>query len=59
VLCLIVVPLAPGENPFAVKINNNNNKPITHILWENAEFITKANESCSDVCSSNDIRKHA
>jgi hypothetical protein len=25
VLCLIVVPLPPGENPFAVKINNNNN----------------------------------
>jgi hypothetical protein len=25
VLCLIVVPLAPGKNPFAVKINNNNN----------------------------------
>jgi type IV secretory pathway component VirB8 len=24
VLCLIVVPLPPGENPFAVKINNNN-----------------------------------
>jgi type IV secretory pathway component VirB8 len=25
VLCLIVVPLPPGENPFVVKINNNNN----------------------------------
>jgi hypothetical protein len=25
VLCLIVVPLPPGGNPFAVKINNNNN----------------------------------
>jgi hypothetical protein len=25
VLCLIVVPLPPGENPFAVKINNKNN----------------------------------
>jgi type IV secretory pathway component VirB8 len=24
VLCLIVVPLPPSENPFAVKINNNN-----------------------------------
>jgi hypothetical protein len=23
VLCLIVVPLSPGKNPFAVKINNN------------------------------------
>jgi hypothetical protein len=22
VLCLIVVPLPPGENPYAVKINN-------------------------------------
>jgi hypothetical protein len=26
VLCLVVVPLPPGENPFAVKINNDNNK---------------------------------
>jgi hypothetical protein len=25
VLCLIVAPLPPGKNPFAVKINNNNN----------------------------------
>jgi hypothetical protein len=25
VLRLIVVPLPPGKNPFAVKINNNNN----------------------------------
>jgi hypothetical protein len=23
-LCLIVAPLPPGKNPFAVKINNNN-----------------------------------
>jgi hypothetical protein len=26
VLCPIVVPMPPGENPFAVKINNDNNK---------------------------------
>jgi hypothetical protein len=25
VLCLIVVPLPPGKNPFALKINNNIN----------------------------------
>jgi hypothetical protein len=25
VLCLTAVPLPPGENPFALKINNNNN----------------------------------
>jgi hypothetical protein len=24
VLCLIVVPLSPGKNPFAVQLNNNN-----------------------------------
>jgi hypothetical protein len=24
-LCLIVVPLLPGKNPFAVQLNNNNN----------------------------------
>jgi hypothetical protein len=23
--CLIVVPLPPGKNPFAVQLNNNNN----------------------------------
>jgi hypothetical protein len=33
VLCLIVVPLPPGENPFAVKINinNNNNNNNLHL----------------------------
>jgi hypothetical protein len=25
VLCLIVVPLSLGNNPFAVQLNNNNN----------------------------------
>jgi hypothetical protein len=29
VLCLIVVPLAPGKNPFAVKINNNDNNKVS------------------------------
>jgi hypothetical protein len=24
VLCLIVVPLTPGKNPIAIKINNKN-----------------------------------
>jgi hypothetical protein len=24
-LCLIVLPLPPGKNPFAAKINKNNN----------------------------------
>jgi hypothetical protein len=35
VCCLIVVPLPPGENPFAVNNNNNNNHkpfcaPLSH-----------------------------
>jgi hypothetical protein len=30
VLCLIVVPLPPGTNPFAFKINNNNNNIRLH-----------------------------
>jgi hypothetical protein len=25
VCCLIVVPLPPGENPFAAQLNNNSN----------------------------------
>jgi hypothetical protein len=28
VCCLIVVPLPPGENPFAVNNNNNNNNKV-------------------------------
>jgi hypothetical protein len=28
VLCLIVVPLPPGETPFAVQLNNNTNNMI-------------------------------
>jgi hypothetical protein len=32
VVCLIVVPLPPDENPFAVKINNNNNKIILGVV---------------------------
>jgi hypothetical protein len=31
VCCLIVVPLPPGENPFAVN-NNNNNKIATNCI---------------------------
>jgi hypothetical protein len=31
VLCLIVLPLPPGENTFAVKINNNNNNNVVTI----------------------------
>jgi hypothetical protein len=27
-MCVIVVPLPPGKNIFAVKINNNNNITI-------------------------------
>jgi uncharacterized protein YpmS len=34
VLCLIVVRLPPGRNPFAVKINSNNNN---HIIKINSE----------------------
>jgi hypothetical protein len=30
VLCLTVVPLTPGENPLAVKINDNNNYNNIH-----------------------------
>jgi hypothetical protein len=28
VLCLIVVPLPPGKNQLAVRVNNNNNNNI-------------------------------
>jgi hypothetical protein len=31
VLCLTVVPLPPGENPFAFKINNNNKIIFGHV----------------------------
>jgi hypothetical protein len=29
-LCLIVVPLQPGKNPFAVKINNNKSSAVLY-----------------------------
>jgi hypothetical protein len=29
-LCLIVLPLPQGNNPFAVKINNNNKRGYLH-----------------------------
>jgi hypothetical protein len=35
VLCLIVVPLPLGENPFAVKINNNNILGTDSVAKEN------------------------
>jgi hypothetical protein len=33
VLCLIVVPLLPGKNPFAVQLNNNNNNNNNNKSW--------------------------
>jgi hypothetical protein len=35
VCCLIVVPLPPGENPFAVNNNNNNKSLETAVTFEN------------------------
>jgi hypothetical protein len=32
VLCLIVVPLPPGKNPFSVKINNNKIRKSSSML---------------------------
>jgi Na+-transporting NADH:ubiquinone oxidoreductase subunit NqrF len=34
VLCLIVVPLLPDKYPFAVKINNNNNKNMKETVYD-------------------------
>jgi hypothetical protein len=33
VCCLIVVPLPPGENPFAVNNNNNNNNERMKLVF--------------------------
>jgi hypothetical protein len=40
VLCLIVVPLPPGENPFAVKINNNKNIQERQVVCQRVKIIT-------------------
>jgi type IV secretory pathway component VirB8 len=40
-LCLIVLPLPPCKNPFAVKINNNNN--IVSMRWERRVARTEKN----------------
>jgi hypothetical protein len=42
-LCLIVVPLPPGKNPFAVKISNNsnnNNNEIITLGWINQTILS-------------------
>jgi hypothetical protein len=39
VLCLIVVPLPPGTNPFAVKINNSNNNNNNN--WNHFKILQK------------------
>jgi hypothetical protein len=46
VLCLIVVPLPQGKNPFAVKINNNEIKfvaIIKHVgVWKHTYPLSSA-----------------
>jgi hypothetical protein len=37
-LCLIVLPLPPGKNPFAVKINNNYNKFINFSIISSLKY---------------------
>jgi hypothetical protein len=34
VCCLIIVPLSPGINPFAVQLNNNNNNNNTLVIYK-------------------------
>jgi hypothetical protein len=45
VCCLIVVPLPPGENPFAVN-NNNNNNNNNKIITSLNEYTTFNIQSC-------------
>jgi hypothetical protein len=40
VFCLIVVPLPPGKNPFAVQLNNNNNNN-NNTNNNNNNFVTR------------------
>jgi hypothetical protein len=53
VLCLIVEQLPPGENPFAVKINYNNNKEhITlQILAHSSKTIFSLHRVLYNLCS--------
>jgi hypothetical protein len=47
VLCLIVVPLPPGENSFAVKINNK-------IRWFDEKItMNKSQKSILSLCLTN------
>jgi hypothetical protein len=38
VLCLIVVPLPPSKNPFAVQLNNNYNNNFSNSIWNKEEL---------------------
>jgi hypothetical protein len=57
VLCLIVVPLPPCKNPFAVQVNNNNNKlsllacvsPFQLIFSDKVDLRIKG-EGCEMCC---------
>jgi hypothetical protein len=40
VLCLIVVPLPPGKNPFAVKITITTTTTTTTMLFFETTFLT-------------------
>jgi hypothetical protein len=44
--CLIVVPLPPGENPFAVN-NNNNNNNLSYLLYIMPDDGRVRTETCS------------
>jgi hypothetical protein len=44
VLCLIVVPLPPGKNPFAVKINNNSKWSVNQDTNQTRSLVTASRD---------------
>jgi hypothetical protein len=47
--CLTVIPLAPGKNPFAVQLSNNNNNSIQFSLFMCKTYQPQANYKVSKV----------
>jgi hypothetical protein len=41
ILCVIVVPVPPGVNPFAFKISNNNNNNSSPFVTKRREYLKK------------------
>jgi hypothetical protein len=52
VACLIVVPLPPGKNPFAVQLNNSKLIILSylHIVFSSSLFQSYSHKGSTNIC---------